>query len=420
MSRSGRLLIVLALLAETTLFQATLLPAAETAWPQFLGPQRNGISTETGLVDTFPTAGPKQLWRVDGGVGMAGLVVDGGRLMTMIQADGRQQVAAFDAESGKPLWRTPIAPAFNNSMGAGPRATPTIAGERVFAFSGEGVLAALNAADGKLLWSENLVEQHGGEPAEYGMACSPLVVGDTVIVTVGTFEAAVVAVEAATGKVVWKAGSGAAGYSSPALLEVGGRKQVVVFAGSAVLGIDPTTGAVLWRHSYVTDFNCNTATPVAVNGSVYVSAGENHGGVLLGLKPNGDKFDVSELWKSQGPQSTLRAEWQTPVLLDGKLYGFDNIGGAGPITHLTCIDAATGERVWQQLRFGKGNMIAADGKFWISSVNGELILVRAASTGYEELARADIGISTRQAPTLAGGRLYFRDDAHILCLDVRK
>ena len=157
-----------------------------------------------------------------------------------------------------------------------------------------------------------------------------------------------------------------------------------------------------------------------MNGSVYVSAGENHGGVLLGLKPNGDKFDVSELWKSQGPQSTLRAEWQTPVLLDGKLYGFDNLGGAGPITHLTCIDAATGERVWQQLRFGKGNMIAADGKFWISSVNGELILVRAASTGYEELARADIGISTRQAPTLAGGRLYFRDDAHILCLDVRK
>lgn len=394
--------------------------AAEAEWPQFLGPQRNGISSETGLIDTFPATGPKQVWRVPGGVGMAGLVVSRGKLVTTVQAEGSQLVAAFNAADGKSLWRTAIAPAYQNSMGPGTRATPTIAGDRVFAYSGEGILAALNFADGKLLWSKNLFDELGGNPPDYGMACSPLVLGERVIVTVGSLSATVVALDAATGKLVWKAGDDPNGYSSPALLEVGGRKQLVVCSGMSVLGLDPEGGAVLWRHPYITDFNCNTATPIAVDGSVFVSSGENHGSVLLGLKPMGDKFEVSVVWKSNGPQSTLRAEWQTPVLLDGKLYGLDNIGGAGPITHLTCIDAATGSRLWQQLRFGKGNMTAADGKLWVSTLDGALILVRAVPTGFEELARADVGISTRQAPTLADGRLYLRDDADIVCFDVRK
>lgn len=394
--------------------------AVEAEWPQFLGPQRNGISTETGLIDSFPATGPKEVWRIDGGIGMSGVVVSRGKLVTTSQAEGKQYVAAFNAVDGKSLWRTSIAPAYQNSMGPGTRATPTIAGDRVFAYSGEGILAALNFADGNLLWSQNLIEEFGGNPPDYGMACSPLVLGERVIVTVGALSAAVVALDAATGKVVWKAGDDPNGYSSPALLEVGGRKQLVVYSGMSVLGLDPDGGTVLWRHPYVTDFNCNTATPVAVDGSVFVSSGENHGSVLLGLKPVADKFEVSVLWKSNGPQSVLRAEWQTPVLLDGKLYGFDNVGGAGPVTHLTCIDAATGNRVWQQLRFGKGNMIAADGKLWVSTLQGELILVRAVATGFEELSRADVGITTRQAPTLVDGRLYLRDDAKIVCFDVRK
>lgn len=394
--------------------------AAAAEWPQFLGPQRNGISSETGLIDSFPATGPKQVWRIDGGIGMSGLVVGGGKLVTTIQTEGRQQVAAYDPTDGKLLWKTPIAQSYDNPQGPGTRATPTIAGDRVFAFSGEGVLAALNLADGKLIWSKNLFDELGGAPAEYGMASSPLVVGERVIVTLGTLSATVVACDVVTGKLVWKTGEDASGYSSPALLEVGGRKQLVVYSGASVLGVDPDAGTLLWRYSYITDFNCNTATPVAVNGSVFVSSGENHGGVLLGLKPSGDKFDVSVLWKSNGPQSVLRAEWQTPILLDGRLYGFDNVGGAGPVTHLTCIDAATGARLWQQLRFGKGNMIAADGKLWVSTVTGELILVRADPTEFKELARADVGITTRQAPTLVDGRLYLRDDAKIVCFDVRK
>jgi outer membrane protein assembly factor BamB len=389
-------------------------------WPQFLGPDRNGISAEMGLVDSFPAAGPKQVWRVPGGVGMSGLVICRGKLLTTVQAEGSECVVALDAATGKQLWRTSIGPAFDNSQGPGTRATPTIAGERVFAFTGDGVLVALNFADGGVLWSQNLVEQFQGRPADYGMASSPLVVGERVIVIVGAPGGSVVALDAATGKPAWSVGNDPPGYSSPTLVEVGGRRQVVAFTGNSVLGLLPDSGAILWRHPYVTDFNCNTATPVSASGGVYVSSGENHGGTLLELKPNGEAFDVAPKWASLGPQSTLRAEWQTPIVLDGRIYGFDNVGGAGPITHLTCIDAATGERVWQKLRFGKGNMIAADGKLWISTLAGELILVRATPEAYTELGRADVDISTRQAPTLSDGLLYLRDDASIVCFDVRK
>lgn len=393
-------------------------PAAD--WPQFLGPDRNGISAETGLVDSFPAGGPKPVWRVPGGVGMSGLAVSRGRVLTTVQADGQEQLVALDAATGKSLWRTPIAPAFENVMGPGTRATPTIAGDRVFVFTGDGILAAFNFADGAPLWSHNLPQELGGGGVEYGIACSPLVVGERVVVMVGAPRATVVARNVADGQPAWAAGNDVSGYSSPAVLEVGGRRQLVVFTGSSVLGLDPDAGTVLWRHPYETDFDCNIATPVAIDGGVFVSAGENHGGVLLKLTPRGDAFDVAEVWASQGPSSTLRTEWQTAVLLDGHLYGFDNVGGAGPISHLTCINAATGARVWQQARFGKGNMIAADGKLWISTLAGDLVLVRAAPSGYEELARADVGITTRQAPTLVDGRLYLRDFDNIVCFDVRK
>jgi outer membrane protein assembly factor BamB len=253
------------------------------------------------------------------------------------------------------------------------------------------------------------------------MASSPLVVGDLVIVTVGAPQATVAAYRLKSGEPAWKAGNeDPAGYSSPALLEVGGKRQVVVFTGGSIVGLVPETGALLWRHAFETDYDCNIATPLAVDGQVFVSAGENHGSVLLQLKPEGDKFAVEKVWESEGPQSVLRNEWQTSILLDGHLYGFDNIGSAGPVTHLTCVKATTGERVWQQPRFGKGNMIAADGKLWISNMAGELVVVKATTKGYEEIGRKQYIGATRQAPALAGGLLYLRDDRHIVCLDVRK
>lgn len=398
---------------------ASLARAAEPVgeWPGFLGPSRNGVSAEKGLLAAWPEGGPKVLWRAPGGVGMSGLAISGGKLVTLVQREGKQLVAAHDAATGAPLWTTAVAPAFRNQMGDGPRATPAIAGERVFVFTGEGILAALHLADGKPLWSTPLLTELKGSLADYGMACSPLVVGDDVIVCVGAPGATVAACDAQTGAVKWTAGKNdPAGYSSPALLNVGGEAQIVAFSGGSALGIAPKTGALLWRFPYETDFACNIATPLATSGGVFISSGENHGSVLL--KPG--KGEAVAVWESLGPKSVLRCEWQTAIQLGDALYGFDNVGGAGPVSHLTCIQASTGERAWQQPRFGKGNMISADGKLFIITIEGELVIVSADPAKFTEWGRADVLGMTRTAPALSAGRLYLRDDKEIVCLDVRK
>lgn len=400
---------------------ATRTMGAEPApgWSQFLGPNRDGISSETGLIDTFGAQGPRVAWRVRGGKGMSGIAVDGQQAVTMLERDGGQTVVAFRLTDGTELWSQRVADAFRNSMGPGPRATPTIAGGAIFVYTGEGILAALGQSSGKVQWQHTVVADFGGEPADYGMASSPLVVDDLVVVSAGVKGASVVAYHAETGRVAWKSGDDTAGYSSPALLTVGGRRQIVAFTGKAAIGLEPKTGTQLWRYEYTTDFDCNIATPLAVGENVFISAGENHGCALLALKPQGDAFQVAEIWKSFGPGSVMRNEWQTSILLDGFLYGLDNVGGAGPVTNLNCVNAKTGARVWQKTRFGKGNLIAADGKLYVVTIEGELVIVRANPERFEELSRAKLFDGTRQAPALLDGRLYLRDSSEVVCVDLR-
>ena len=396
-------------------------PVWADEWPQLLGPGRTGVSAEHGLLKSWPAGGPAVVWRVPGGVGMSGVVVVQDRVLTLVQREGRQWAVCLSAKDGSELWHSDLAPALRNQMGDGPRSTPTVVGDVAYVFTGQGVLLALRLQDGSQIWSNDLMETLEGELADYGMACSPLVVGERVIVTVGAASATVVGVETKTGKVAWQAGrEQPAGYSSPALIPVKGRPQVVVFAGASALGLDPQTGKELWTFPYVTDFACNIATPLAVDGGVFLSSGENHGSVLLDLKPGGQGFEAVPRWTSYGPKSTFRNEWQTSVALDGALYGFDNVGSAGPVTHLACIDPRTGERHWQELRFGKGNLTAADGKLFIITLTGELVVVRANPQKFEVLGRQPLLEKTRTAPALSGGRLFARDDHEIVCVDVRE
>jgi outer membrane protein assembly factor BamB len=390
-------------------------------WPQFLGPHRNGVSAETGLIDSFPKDGPKLLWRVKGGVGMCGVAISRGKAVTMVQTAGRQRALALDATTGKTLWSTDVAPRYRNEMGDGPRATPTIDGENIYVFTGEGNLVCLKFADGTVRWQKKPLKEFGGKAADYGMACSPLVVGDLVMVTAGTKAGTVVAYRKSDGKLAWKAGDDPTGYSTPALLEVGGQRQVVVFTGASAIGLEPKTGKQLWRFAYKTQYHCNTASPIAVGGNVLISSGENHGSAMLSLVSAGGVFDVKPVWTSYGRTSVLRSEWQTPILHNGHLYGLDNVGSAGPVTNLTCVDAKSGKRRWIQRRFGKSNGIFADGKLWYVTMKGELILLKADPEKFTELARSKplIG-TTRHAPALSGGRLYLRDGSEIVCLDVRK
>ena len=389
-------------------------------WPQFLGPMRNGTSAETGLIASFPESGPEVLWRQPLGVGMSSVAVSQGVAVTLFQDETHQYVVAFDAASGAPRWRTAVAPAFENGMGHGPRATPTVAGGLVHVLTGEGVLTQLTLADGKQNWSVDVPASLGGKPAEYGVACSPVVADGLVIVQAGCPQAAVAAWDHASGELRWKAGAGKAGYSSPLLTTLAGRPQLVVFDATGASGLDPKTGDVLWGFPFPTDYDCNIATPVPLSDrDVLISAGENHGSVLLTIEANGSGLEATPRWSSLGVSSQLRAEWQTPVVHEGYLYGLDNQGSAGPITNLVCIRLSDWTTMWKQNRFGKSNLILADGHLWISTMKGELVLVAASPEGYQEVSRCTLIETTRQAPVIANGRLYLRDDHEVVCVRVR-
>ncbi len=392
--------------------------AESPQWPQFLGSARNGVSAAQGLMSKWPDGGPEVLWRVGGGVGMSGISVSGNLAITMWNSDAGQVVAALDAKNGERVWSTRLAPNYENGMGDGPRATPTIAGDHVFAYTGEGVLACLQLADGSVVWQKNVVANASGKPAEYGMACSPLVVDDLVVTTAGGNDSAVVALDTSTGDTRWTAIDGAPGYSSPALLTIAGGKQIVAFTGLGVSGIRPEDGKVLWQYPFKTPYDCNTATPIEVGGNVFISSGENHGCVMLKISKSDDTYSAAEVWESTNVKSVLRNEWQTSALLDGYLYGFDNVGSAGPVTHLTCVDAKTGQTVWRENRFGKANLVAAGGMLWITTMSGEFVMVKATTDGYTELGRRKLFGKTRQAPSIADGRAYVRDDAEILCIKI--
>jgi outer membrane protein assembly factor BamB len=389
-------------------------------WPQFLGHTRNGVSMETGLVDSFPTAGPKTRWRVPGGVGMSAVVVQGDYAITTWNSDGKQLLVALDTATGQVMWKTDMGEAYENGMGNGPRATPTIAGSNVYAYSGEGILIAAELKSGKLRWRKNVMEELSAEPSEYGMSSSPLVVGESVVVHAGAVDGAVVAFHVADGKLLWQCGSGHAGYSSPTLMEIAGIPQVVSITGTAVMGISPDKGAILWNYPFETDYGCNTASPVSIDGGIFISAGENHGSVLLDVKKEKEQFAVSERWKSLNAKSVMRNEWQTSIVVSDYLYGFDNVGAAGPVSHFSCIEAKTGKPVWQQTRFGKGNLVYADGKFYLTTSEGELVIARADPKGFKELSRVSLVGKNRQTISIASGFGYLRDDAEVVCIQLKK
>ncbi len=390
-------------------------------WPQFLGPDRTGVSKDKlALVDSFPSAGPKVVWKSPGGVGMSGIAIASGKAFTLANRGGKQVLLALNRIDGKELWSTPIAPAYKNQMGDGPRATPTVDLQAVYTFTGEGILSCNEVATGKLLWQYNPITELGAVPSEYGMSSSPIVVGNLVIAHAGAEGAAVIAVDKASGKIVWKAGSGRPGYSSPALLNIAGQSQLVVLTGTMCLGLEPATGRVLWDYPFATDYDCNTASPVVIDGKVFISSGENHGSVLLNVTPAEDKWTVKEAWSSLGTGSALRSEWQTPLVSGKLLFGFDNVGGAGPVTNLACLDASSGKVLWKQMRFGKSNGILVDDKLLITTLEGDLVMVRATGARFEQLAKAPVLGKTRQAPAYSDGFIFLRDDADVLCIDLRK
>ena len=378
-------------------------------WPQWRGPNRDGISKETGLLKQWPAEGPPLVWKASGaGGGYSSFSVANGKLYTMGLRGEREYVIAFDIATGKEAWSTAHGSAFHNDQGDGPRGTPTIDGDRVYALGGSGDLTVLDARTGKIVWSKNVLTEFGGSNLRWGISESPLVLGNRVLVNAGGSGASIVALNKADGSLIWKSQSDRAGYSSAIPLEINGTTQVVFFTGQRAVGLDAKDGRLLWEYEKPSNQTANVATPIARGNRVFLSSGYGTGGGVVEIKADNK---AQEIWFTRD----MRNHHSSSVLIGDYLYGFSE-------SILTAIRFDTGEIAWRDRSVGKGSLVYADGNLYCFSENGVVGLVEATPTGYKEKGRFRIvqgNLKTWTHPVVVGGRLYLRDQDTIYAYDVR-
>ena len=379
--------------------------AGSADWPQFRGPNRDGISPEAAVLKSWPASGPKVLWKAPLGEGYSQVVSAKGRLYTLAQQGSEQFAVAFDGATGKRLWRTRIDGEYNDGQGDGPRSTPTVDGDLMYALSAHGKLAALRTGNGQVAWQHDLRAEYGANPPQWGVSTSPLVEGKLLIVNVGgAGNKSIVAFDKTNGKVVWTSQGDGAGYSAPIAITVRGVRQVIVFTADAILSISPEDGRLFWRSGWKTDYDVNAATPIFLPpDKLFVSSGYGTGSALLQI----NRTNVAEVWRSRG----MKNQFSSSVLHDGVLYGFDD-------ATFKAIDAATGKERWKQRGFGHGSLILAGGHLIVLSDRGKLALVQATPEEYRELGNAQV-IEGKcwTSPSLADSRLYVRNEEELIAFD---
>jgi outer membrane protein assembly factor BamB len=431
-------------------------------WPQWLGPQRDGVWRETGILEKFPDGGPKVRWRVPVGMGYAGPAVAAGKVFVAdrVLADGAanpenpfarkdklpggaipgvERILCLDEADGKLLWKHEWARGYTMSYAAGPRATPAVSADgKVYVLGAEGDLFCLAAADGKVLWQGRI---GGGDPENtpvWGFAGHPLIDGDRLI-CLGDRTAIVQCFDRHTGKLLWKAVSGRdPGYGPPTIIEHAGRRQLIVWHPQAVSSLDPATGEKLWEHAWDIKAGLTAPTPRLDGDRLFLTAFYN--GPLM-LKLDADKPGATVLWKgksaSEMPDRTdgLHSIMSTPVVKDGHIYGVCSYG------QLRCLEAATGKRVWETLaattrsgkpvRWANAFLVAHGDRFFLSNELGELIIARLTPSGYEEIGRAKLLEPTNpdartekgrmvvwSHPAFANRSVYLRNDKELVCVSL--
>jgi outer membrane protein assembly factor BamB len=375
-------------------------------WPQWRGPNRTGISTETGWQTQWPAEGPKQVWTASLGVGWSSFSVADGRVFTMGNENEVDKVYCFDAATGKPLWTHSYDCSSKDPNGyPGTRCTPTVDGALVYTVSRQGNIFCLDAKTGAVKWSKDFKKDFGSKPPTWGFSGSPLIEKDWVLFEVGGKGASVVAFDKKTGEVVWKNGDDEPAYSSFIAFNLGGERCFPQFSKDQIIGRRMKDGQELWRQPWKTSYGVNSATPIIDGDAMFISSGYGFGCALLKMS----KDSATEVWRNKA----MRNHVNSCVLLDGHLYGFDD-------SKLKCIELKTGTEKWVQEQYGKGSLMLAGGKFIIYSGSGKLASAELTPEGCKEISGFQVlkDKDTWAPPVLANGKIFVRSRNQMVCLDV--
>ena len=371
-------------------------------WPQWRGPNRDGISTEKG----WNAASPKLLWKGNFGPGCSSFTVVGDQAFTMGNDKDTGSVYCLDAKTGKILWQhsypSLLAP---KSFDGGQCSTPTVDGDSVFTLGRQGQFLCLNKTTGAVIWSKDFPADFGAKVAGWGYAGSPLVLGNMVITEAGGKGASAVAFDKTSGKVIWQTGEDAQSYASPYAFTHGGKQCVAFFNAFGLVVREAADGKEVMRYPWKTSGDINPTTPIVADGKILIASGYGHGAALLPL----GAADPKPLWESKA----MKNKMNSCVLWQGYLYGFDE--GA-----LTCMEFATGNVKWQQKGMGMGSLIVADGKLIIQAEDGPLVIAEASPEAYKEISKTPAVAKTSWVnPALANGRIYCRNNTgEVACFDV--
>jgi outer membrane protein assembly factor BamB len=381
--------------------------AITNSYPQFLGPDRDGTVQAPPLARDWTVQPPALLWRRPVGAGWSGFAVSGGLAVTQEQRAGQEQVVCYDLFSGQVLWTHSDTARYATVIaGEGPRATPTISGDRVYTMGATGIMNCLELASGQIVWTKDLVQENQGRVAEWGISCSPLLTGDFVVATTGAKQGSLAAYHRATGERVWVAGEDQSSYSSPGLGNLDGSRQIYVLNARTVTGHDPVTGALLWSHPWPGGHPRATTPLVLEQDRLLVSSGYGIGSELLELKQDEQgQWNVRRLWKS----IRLKSKFANLIHWEGFIYGLDD-------GIMVCLDPATGQLRWKDGRYGHGQMILTSGLILLTAENGDVVLIDPVPEQLRELSRfSAMNAKTWNPPALAGAYLLVRNDREAAC-----
>ena len=392
-------------------------PAKAGDWPQWRGPNRDDLSKETGLLKEWPATGPAQAWKITGvGAGYSGVAVTGGKIFTMGDVGGASQVIALNEADGKQIWSTKIGATGQYGNYFGPRGTPTVDGNMVYALNQHGDLICVEAATGKPVWNKNMKADFGGGVPQWGYAESPLVEGDLVMVTPGGGKGAVVALNKLTGATVWqsKEYTDGAHYSSLIIETVFGQRQVIQLTAASVAGVAVADGKLLWKANRPGK-TAVVPTPIFADNQVFVTSGYGIGCNAFTISKDAGGYKTAEAYAN----TNMVNHHGGVILLDGFLYGFSDKGG------WTCMEFKTGKVAWVNKGVNKGAIAYADGHFYIRSEGGKgtIALIDASPKAYVEHGRFDqpdrSDKNSWPHPVISSGKMYIRDQDVLLCYDVK-